>query len=144
MKEDALKHVFSDLDEDNLAELSEKRDEKPASQEEQQQEKVGVPSRDPNLPDQPGPQSFIKQSVTPPQTQPPEAEQSVVPPQEHDLGQGSVPASPFQHEELGEYIRMPGSFDFTIEENHHNQDSYISLRQFGRILGDLLERLRFG
>ncbi|KAF8727793.1 hypothetical protein AX14_007004 [Amanita brunnescens Koide BX004] len=125
VKEDALKHVFSDLDEDNLAELSEKRDEKPSSQEEQQQEK-----------------SFIKQSVTPPQTQPPE--QSVVPPQEHDLGQGSVPASPFQHEELGEYIRMPGSFDFTIEENHHNQDSYISLRQFGRILGDLLERLRFG
>ena len=149
VKEDALKHVFSDSDEDNLA--SEKRDEEQSLQEEQQ-EKFDVQSHDAQLPERPslqvesGPQLEFKESVTPPQTQTPEAEPSVVPSQTLDPGQGSIPTSLSQRdEELGEYIRMPGSFDFTIEdENHHDQDPYISVPRFGRILGDMLERLRLG
>jgi calcium/calmodulin-dependent protein kinase I len=147
VKEDALKHVFSDSDEDNLH-----SDENQSFQEEQQ-EKLNVQSRDPKLAERPpvqdesGPQLESKESVTPPQTQTPEAEQSVVPSQELDPGQRAIPTSLSQRdsEEFGEYLRMPGSFDFNMEdENHQNQDHYISVHYFGRILGDLLERLRLG
>lgn len=147
VKEDALKHVFSDSDEDNV--YSEKRDEN----QEEQQDKSDVQSHDPKLAERPsvqvesGPQLESKESVTPPQTQTPEAEQSVVPSQELEPGQGAILTPLFQRgsEEFGEYLRMPGSFDFTMEdENHQNQDPYISVHRFGRILGDLLERLRLG
>lgn len=147
VKEDALKHVFSDSDEDNLH--SEKRDQRQSFQE-KQQEKFDVQSHDPKLPERPSlqvesaPQSESKESVTPPHTQTPEAEQSVAPSQELDPEQ--IPTS-ISKRASEEYLRMPGSFDFTIEdENHHDQDPYTSVRHFGlgRTLGDLLERLRLG
>ncbi|KAF8344980.1 Pkinase-domain-containing protein [Amanita rubescens] len=152
-KEDALKRVFSDSDED-MSHAEEKKDEQEQPpQEGQQQEKADVQSAQshdtefqPQQPSHPEPQSESQTPVSPDQTQTPESdEQLVAPPQKFGAEQGSKPISPSQRE-FGEYVRMPGSFDFGVEEeeNRQNQDSPTSPHRFERILGDLLARLRFG
>jgi len=154
-KEDALKRVFSDSDEDTspAEHAEEKKDEKEQLLPEgQQQEKADVQSTQshdtefqPQQPFHPEPQSEPQTPASPDQTQTPESdEQPVAPPQKLHAGRGSKPISPSQREEFGEYIRMPGSFDFSVEEEENPQDSPSSAHRFERILGDLLARLRLG
>ena len=143
-KEDALKRVFIDSDDD--VSHDEHAEEKKGEKEQPSQEQQSTQSHDtefqPQQPPYPESQSEPQTPASPDQTQTPESDdQPVPPPQTFGAEQGSKPISPSQREEFGEYIRMPGSFDFGEEQN---QDSPSSVHRFERILGDLLARLRIG
>ncbi|KAK2462658.1 hypothetical protein APHAL10511_005391 [Amanita phalloides] len=128
-KDDKLSRVFSDSDEDNA---HVKHGDSSSERLPPREKMFAVQSHE--------------ESPTPPQSgpelrssQPLEVEE----PTERDQEPRST-LPDFQHNESGDYIRMPGSFDFSTENEGEHHDPQSSFHHVGRVLGDLLTRFRFG
>ncbi|KAF8626428.1 hypothetical protein AX15_004882 [Amanita polypyramis BW_CC] len=148
-RDEALKRVFSDSEEssDDQKEgdkKDEKEDEKPQTPGEEPQEEKdsrrqpeSQAQQQPQVEEREQPQSASQ--AWPSQAKPPN-------PEEYLQEQESFPSHrERRREEFSDFIRMPGSFDFSTEgDEEHRHLHHTSLHQVGQFFSDLLSRLRIG
>lgn len=143
-KEDALQHVFSDSDEDDGHSPHDEtaKDEKETkSQAAPQQQKVDLHPHDITELRLRPPMEHEQSESSSSQVQSPESLHAVG---QQGRDQDGKTAH-HQHEEFGEYIRMPGSFDFSLEGGHdEGHDPPNNFHRIGHFFGDLLSRWRVG